>query len=95
MGLPKGRTNNRYGRPKGTPNKVTGSLKQAISQFLNENWDNVYQDWQTLEPEKRIQFYEKLIRYILPPATDELGRLTSDELDTLIERLKKQYTDEK
>jgi hypothetical protein len=90
----KGQTNNPAGRPKGKPNKITANLKAAISDFLNENWDQITQDWLTLEPEKRLQFYEKLIRYVVPPAADELARLTPEQLDQLIDKLKTQYQNE-
>ncbi len=36
MGLQKGKTNNRNGRPKGTPNKVTGELREALGAVLTK-----------------------------------------------------------
>lgn len=83
------------GRQKGSPNRITGQLKQAITSFLEDHWPQFEADFQGLEPEKRLTIYEKLIRYVVPPATDELTRLTPDELERLIEKLKNQYNNEK
>ena len=84
----KGHTNNPAGRPKGTPNRITGQLKQVITEFLETNWQQFESDWLALEPEKRLQLYERLLRYIVPPAQDELANLTPAQLDELINKLR-------
>jgi len=83
------------GRRKGSQNRITASLKAAISDFLNQNWDSISTDWQSLEPLQRLAFYERLIKYVLPPASDELSRLTTEELEALINKLKNDYKHEK
>ena len=62
----KGNTNNPAGRPKGKPNKVTKELRERISDFLSGNWEQVEKDFQSLEPEKKIMIYEKLLQFTLP-----------------------------
>jgi hypothetical protein len=89
----KGITNNPAGRPKGTPNRITGQLKQVITEFLETNWQQFETDWLALEPEKRLQLYERLLRYIVPPAQDELASLTPAQLDELIAELKTQHNE--
>ncbi len=59
-------TNNPNGRPKGTPNKVTNELRVRISNFLEKNFDKVEQDFDELDPYQRVQFYTKLIEYVIP-----------------------------
>ena len=95
MGVHKGHTNNPKGRPKGTPNKITTDLRIRISDFLSDNWQTFQQDFNGLEPEKRMVFYEKLLQYGLPrlQATEltnkfDLNNLSDQELDILIERIK-------
>lgn len=62
----KGHTNNPDGRPKGTPNKVTGSLRKRINDFLADNWQQMQNDFKALDPKDRLTFYEKLLSYGLP-----------------------------
>lgn len=66
MAQKKGQTGNPRGRPRGTPNKLTAELRQKINDFLNENWEQIEKDFETLDPEKRVLLYEKLLAFILP-----------------------------
>lgn len=66
MGLKKGQTNNKDGRPKGVPNKTTQSLRAWVNDFLNENLDTIKKDFKKLEPKDRVQLFEKLLKYSLP-----------------------------
>lgn len=54
------------GREQGTPNKLTFDLRERISDFLNDNWEQVEKDFKDLEPEKRVLLFEKLLQYTLP-----------------------------
>ena len=54
------------GRPKGVPNKATGSLREFINELVNENREQVKEDFKALEPKDRIAMFEKLLRYSLP-----------------------------
>ncbi len=67
MGLRKGcKPNNPDGRTPGTPNKISKSMRQLINDFLTDNWEQVQADFDSLEPEKRLTFYEKLLQYGIP-----------------------------
>ena len=66
MGLKKGMTNNVNGRPVGSKNKVTIDLRKRINDFLNDNWDNLQDDFNKLEAKDKLLFYEKLLQYGLP-----------------------------
>ena len=92
MGLRKGQTNNPGGRPKGTPNKVTIALRSRINDFLTDNWENLQNDFDKLEPKERLQFYEKLLQYGLPrlqntQLTTDFEKLTDEQLDYMINNL--------
>jgi len=54
------------GRKSGTPNKITKDLRERVNDFLSDNWDNLQDDFEQLEPKERVNFYEKLLQYGLP-----------------------------
>ncbi len=66
MGLTKGMTNNLNGRPAGSKNKATAEIRELLTAFISENWENVQQDFMNLEPKDRLAFYEKILQYTLP-----------------------------
>ncbi len=89
----KGYTNNPNGRPKGVPNKATTDLRQWITNFLEENREQIQQDWKSLQPKDRIVLFEKLLKYALPTLQSvqvetEFDRLPDDQLQTIIDSLK-------
>lgn len=54
------------GRVKGTPNKVTGTLKEFIGEIIDENRERIKDDLEWLEPKDRLLILEKLMQYVLP-----------------------------
>ena len=62
----KGHTNNPKGRPKGTPNKVTGDLRQWLNKLVDDNRTTFEADLKELEPAQRLQILEKLMQYCTP-----------------------------
>lgn len=88
----KGKTNNPNGRPKGSPNKVSTDLRKWITQFIEDNRQQIKKDWLKLEPKDRIAMFEKLLKYTLPTLqatsiTTDLNKLTDEQLDVLVEEL--------
>lgn len=55
------------GRPKGSPNKTTAQIKEAIGFFISQNSDKL-NEWieQVDDPAKRIDLYFKAMEYALP-----------------------------
>ncbi len=85
MGLKKGQTNNRKGRPAGVPNKTTQQLRQQLRQFVDMNIDRLQKDFDTLEPKERLMFFEKIVKYCLPPPVPEIEMLTDEQINGLLE----------
>ncbi len=88
MGLPKGRTNNENGRPKGKPNLSTNELRERVTQFIENNWETISDDFEKLEPKERLDFLEKMLRHTLPRPLPILESLSDEDLNRIIEQLK-------
>jgi hypothetical protein len=71
MAQRKGHTGNPYGRPKGTPNKVTIDLRQWVNTLIENNREQLEADLAKLEPKERWQLIEKLMQYVISKKKDE------------------------
>ena len=94
MALKKGNSGNPAGKPKGAKNKVTLQLRELISQFLEERFETIVTDFKKLEPKERVKFYCDLLQFGLPKLQSvsteiDFEKLTDEQLDEIIERLKK------
>jgi uncharacterized protein (UPF0305 family) len=54
------------GRGKGTPNKVTQSMREWVQMIIDNNRARLENDLQALEPKERWQLIEKLMQYVIP-----------------------------
>jgi len=66
MGLKKGQTNNRDGRPKGVPNKATSEIKEKVQKLIDSNIDSIENDIKNLEPKDRAVIFERYLQYAIP-----------------------------
>jgi hypothetical protein len=87
------------GREKGTPNKVTTDLRTWVNELLDSNRRQVAKDIKRLEPQQRVMIFEKLLGYAIPKmqsvdAKIDLNKLSDEQLDTIINELKKDLSDE-
>lgn len=83
------------GRKPGKPNKVTTDLRQWVSNFIDDNREQIGKDWQQLEPKDRLVMFERLLKYTLPALQStsldiDFEKLTDQQLDYIIENLKNQ-----
>lgn len=60
------------GRSKGTPNKITGTLKEWLNNILDENREQIERDLKALPPKERLIMFEKLLQYVIPKQKTEL-----------------------
>ena len=65
MGLPKGRSNNYRGRPKGSVNKTSIEARIALCQVVNGEIKVLKKSLSELNSEKRIEVLIKLLPFIL------------------------------
>ena len=61
------------GRAKGTPNKVTGTVKEWLTDLIDRNRGQIEADLQQLEPKERLAILEKFMQYIVPKPKTELS----------------------
>lgn len=93
MAFEKGISGNPQGRPKGTTNKTTAQLREMVTGFLEDNFEQVKADFNLLTPKNRVKLYCDLLQYGLPKLQavqieTEFDRLPEDQLDAIIESLK-------
>ena len=84
---------NKRGRPQGSQNKMSIELRQAITDFLMENVDEVRETWKELKPQQKVMFWRDLLRYAVPvlqstEIISDFERMTEGELKQVIEELK-------
>ena len=93
MPFEKGNTQGK-GRPKGSGNKSSERIRKAYAQLLEDNLEQITQDFQELEPEKRVKLFLDMSKYIVPQlkATDIT---TNGESIQLLESIKDLYGEDK
>ena len=87
------------GRAKGTPNKVSSTVKDWISQLIDDNRVQIEKDIKKLSPKDRLQMFEKLMQYVVPKqqsvrADIDLSKLSETQLDLIVDELTKYINDE-
>lgn len=66
-------TGKKYGgRKKGTPNKSTAEIRQALANFLSGKIDELESIYESLTPKGKADFIIKAMPYIVPRLTEEI-----------------------
>ena len=92
MPQPKGKTGNPNGRPKGSPNKTTQSVREWLTRLIDDNREQIRKDLAALEPKERLQVLEKFMQYTVPKmqsveACVDIDRLSDSQIDQVINEL--------
>jgi len=90
--MEKGKTNNPGGRPRGVPNKITGELRERMKNFLDGNFRLIERDFKKLSSEKRIELYERYLKYCLPTLAStavslNIEKMSDEEVSQILNRL--------
>ena len=78
MGLKKGQTNNPYGRPKGSQNKINKALRGKIANFIFDKIKDLSENWESLTPAEKIKFIGELLPYVLSKQNSHEDDLTKE-----------------
>lgn len=68
------------GRAKGTPNKISGTVKEWLQAVIDNNREQFEDDLQSLEPNERIKVISNLFQYVVPKASTD----SDDDIPTNI-----------
>jgi hypothetical protein len=71
------------GRTKGISNKSTSRIREAYTNLLEGNLEQLKKDFAELEPEKRIKLFLDMSKYIIPTLKATELDLGDDLKDTL------------
>ncbi len=59
------------GRTKGTPNKISGTVKEWLQAVIDNNREQFEDDLKSLEPNERIKVISNLFQYVVPKASTD------------------------
>lgn len=83
------------GRPKGSRNKKTEIIRDAVIDFVQKNIGTLQSDFEKLKPDQKFRHLIELMKFTTPVLKsvnegDILERLTDEDFERLVERLKNQ-----
>lgn len=89
MAFKKGQITNPNGRPKGSPNRSTRQIRDAIALFVDKNIDKIQKEFNLMEPKDKLMFFERVLRYVIPVKKEVLNvdAMTDSEVERLAAEL--------
>lgn len=89
MGQKKGQTGNPNGRPKGSPNRVTGTVKEWIASIIDGNREQFEDDLKKLDAGERVRVISNLLPFVVPKlqsaSAQELLEVEYKKLEELLD----------
>ena len=86
------------GRQKGTPNKITKSVREKLEKIVTRNMRTIQRDLDNIaDPKDRLIILEKFMAYVVPKQSAvkaEINNLSPDDVQTVTDSLLKSLTDE-
>lgn len=85
------------GRPKGSKNRTNEKIRNAFLKFVSNNVDEMQESFDLLEPKERFKVLLDVTKFILPTLKsieygNVLDELSEEDFQTLIEKLKEEYS---
>ncbi|MFO7657476.1 MAG: hypothetical protein R6W78_10440 [Bacteroidales bacterium] len=85
------------GRQVGTPNKATTEIKELVLQFIQKNVNELQVHYDSLDAEKKLLFFERLLKFVLPTNQKtnlNIAALSDAELTRLCDELLSKMNDD-
>ena len=79
MGLPKGKTNNPNGRPKGSGNKAVERLRQWVEDFTDRNSETIQEEFDNLESKDRVKYFLDMMQFVVPKVSSVQMKVENKE----------------
>lgn len=85
------------GRPKGSRNKQTDSIRQYFLDFIECNSVDLQDAYNDLESKDKIKFISEMTRFLLPSVksvevNSTIDELTAEQFEEVVERIKEELT---
>ncbi|GAB3639712.1 hypothetical protein [Spirosoma arcticum] len=77
------------GRKAGSTNRTSSEIKSKIAALIDDQFDMIQADLETLEPKDRVSAYLKFMEYVLPKQREQkidLSTLTDEQIDDLLDK---------
>ena len=77
------------GRKSGSTNRTSTDIKSKIAALIDDQFDTIQADLETLEPKDRVSAYLKFMEYVLPKQREQkidLSTLTDEQIDDLLDK---------
>lgn len=80
------------GRKKGTGNKVNATMREWLTELINDNREQIRADLKELQPAQRLAMLEKFMQYTTPKQSAissnvNFEQMTDEQIDAFIEKL--------
>lgn len=92
----KGMSGNPSGRPKGSKNKKTETIRETFIDFVEKNLKRLQEDFDSLDAKDRFKYLFEMTKFFLPSLKavefgNVLDEMSESDFETLIEKLKQEY----
>lgn len=99
MPFQKGESGNKNGRPKGSPNKATTTVKKLVASFLTENFERFKMEAASLEGKEFCMMYLKMIDFEVPRLSRQatavdFSQLSEQEAEQVLDLLAEKIRNE-
>lgn len=75
------------GRKPGSTNKATADIKTKIATLIDEHFETIKDDLESLDPKERVTAYLKFLEYVLPKQREQkidFSTLTEEQIDEIL-----------